>query len=122
MILIRIAFYDVTVSKNLPLHCLLDVTISISVFYVDTARDVVTVLLISAKYLSLYLHIFICTCSSTHTQTRMYNQHTRAMATTRLRSLVERGERKAFVRDKGLEHTKRTKRAKHVRKNRCSRI
>jgi len=30
----------------------------------------------------------------------MYNQHTRGMATTRHRSLVERGGRKAFVKDK----------------------
>jgi hypothetical protein len=30
----------------------------------------------------------------------MYNQHTRGMTTTRHRSLVERGGRKAFVRDK----------------------
>jgi len=30
----------------------------------------------------------------------MYNQHTRGMATTRHRSLVERGGRKAFVRDR----------------------
>jgi len=29
----------------------------------------------------------------------MYNQHTREMATTRHRSLVERSERKAFLRD-----------------------
>jgi len=36
----------------------------------------------------------------------MYNQHTRGMATTRHRSLVERGGRKAFVRDKDLAHTK----------------
>ena len=39
----------------------------------------------------------------------MYNQHARGMATTRHRSLVERGRRKAFVRDKGLAHTKRQK-------------
>jgi len=32
----------------------------------------------------------------------MYNQHTREMATTRHRSLVEKGEKKAFVRDKSL--------------------
>jgi len=37
----------------------------------------------------------------------MYNQHTRGIATTRHRSLVERGGRKAFVRDKGLEHTQK---------------
>ena len=64
-------------------------------FYFKTARDVVTVLLIFAKYLSLYLHIFTCTYRGTHTQTHMYNQHTRGMATTRHRSLVERGGRKA---------------------------
>jgi len=37
----------------------------------------------------------------------MYNQHTRGMATTRHRSLVERGGRMAFLRDKGLAHTKK---------------
>jgi len=42
----------------------------------------------------------------------MYNQHTRGMATTRHRSLVERGRRNAFVRDKGLAHQK-----KNVREN-----
>ena len=41
----------------------------------------------------------------THTQAHMYNQHTRGMATTMHRSLVERGGRKAFVRDKDLAHT-----------------
>jgi len=46
----------------------------------------------------------------------MYNQHTREMATTRHRSLVERGERKAFVRDKGLAHQKK-RGIKNVRKN-----
>jgi len=53
----------------------------------------------------------------------MYNQHTRGMATTRHRSLVERGGRKAFVKDKDLAHTqKRKKRGKNVRKNCYSRI
>jgi len=70
---------------------------SISVFYVNTARDVVTVLLIFAKYLALYLHIFTCTYRGTHTQAHMYNQHTRGMETTRHRSLVERGGRKALL-------------------------
>jgi len=78
--------------------CLTILWTSISVFYVKTARDVVTVLLIFAKYLSLYLHIFTCKYRGTHTQahTGMYNQHTRGMATTRHRSLVERGGRKMF--------------------------
>ena len=57
-----------------------------------------------AKYLSIYLHIFTCTYRGTHTQAHMYNQHTRGMSTTRHRGLVERGGRKAFVRDKDLTH------------------
>jgi len=44
----------------------------------------------------------------------MYNQHTRGMATTRHRSLIERGGRKAFVKDKGLAHTR--KRGKNLSK------
>ena len=43
------------------------------------------------SYLSPYLHIFTCTYRGTHTQAHMYNQHTRGMATTRHRSLVDRG-------------------------------
>jgi len=35
------------------------------------------------------------------------HQHTRRMVTTTHRSLVERGGRQAFVRDKGLAHTKK---------------
>jgi hypothetical protein len=53
----------------------------------------------------------------------MYNQHTRGMATTRYISLVERGRRKSFVRDKGPAHTKeRKKKEKNVRENRYPRI
>jgi len=37
----------------------------------------------------------------------MYNQHTRGMATTRHRSLFERGRRMGFARDKGLAHTQK---------------
>jgi len=37
----------------------------------------------------------------------MYDQHTRGMTTTRHRSLVGRGGRKAVVRDKSLAHTKK---------------
>ena len=39
----------------------------------------------------------------------MFNQHTRGMATTRDRGLVERGGRMTFVRDKGLAHTQKRK-------------
>jgi len=48
----------------------------------------------------------------------MYNQHTRGMARTRHRSLVEKGGRKAFVRDKDLAHqtNKNKRREKNVRK------
>ena len=87
---------------------------SISVFCVNTARDVVTVLLIFAKYLSLYLHIFTCTYRGTHTQAHMYNQHTRGMATTRHKSLVERGGRKALLE---ALHTHKQIRKKNVRNN-----
>jgi len=75
-------------------------------FYVDTARDVVTVLHMFLNTLSLYLHIFRHTHTSTHTQAHMYDQHTRGMATTRHRSLVGRGWRKTVVRDKA-QHTKK---------------
>ena len=116
ILLICIAFCHV--SENLPLRCLC-FTIpwtSISVFYVKTARDVVTVLLIFAKYLSLYLHIFTCTYKGTHTQAHMYNQHTRGMATTRHRSLVESVGRKALL------ETLHTQIHKNLKKNRHSRI
>jgi len=53
----------------------------------------------------------------------MYNQHTRGMATTRHRSLVERGGRKAFVRDKDLIHqNKKGGEKKCQEKNQYSRI
>ena len=58
---------------------------------------VATVLLLFAKYLSLYLHIFTCTYRGTYTQAHIYNQRTRGMETTRHRSLVERGGRKALL-------------------------
>jgi len=45
----------------------------------------------------------------------MYNQHTRGVARTRYRSLVERGGRKAFLRDKDLAHTQK-RRGKKCRK------
>jgi len=54
-------------------------------------RDVVTVLLIFAKYLPLYLHTFTSTYRGTHAQAHMYDQHTRGRATTRHKSLVGRG-------------------------------
>jgi len=97
---------------------------SISVFYFNTALDVVMVLFMFVKYLSFYLHIFKCTYRGTHTQARMYNQHTREMTTTRHRSLVERGGRKAFVQDKGLAHKRIQKKEgkKKSGKTRYSRV
>ena len=95
-LLIRIAFCHV--SENSPLRCLFYDTMNIYFYFnVNTARDVVPVLLIFANYLSLYLHIFTCTYRGTHTQAHMYNQHTKGMETTRHRSLVERGGRKALL-------------------------
>jgi len=116
ILLIRFAFCHV--SENLPLRCLFYDTMNIHFcFYVKTARDVVTVLLIFARYLSLYLHIFTCTYRGTHTQAHMYNQHTIEMATTRHRSLVERGGKKALL-ETLHTHNKKT----IVRKPRYSRI
>jgi len=104
ILLIRIAFCHV--SKILPLHCLFYITMKIYLcFYCNSAHDVVTVSLIFYEYLSLDLHIFTCTYRCTHTQAHMCEQHTRSMAATRRRSLVGRGRRKAFVRDKGFAHT-----------------
>ena len=40
-------------------------------------------------FITLPTH-FTCTCRDTHTQAHMHNQHTRGIATTRHRSLVER--------------------------------
>ena len=49
--------------------CFTSLWTSVSVFYVQNARDVVTVLLIFAEYLSLDLHIFPCTYIHTHKHT-----------------------------------------------------
>ena len=68
-------------------------------------------MLIFAKYLSLYLNIFTNKYRGTHTQAHMYNQHTRGMETTRHRSLVERGGRKALL------ETLQQQPKKNVRKN-----
>ena len=95
ILFIRIAFCHVP--QSLPFRCLFyDIMNIYFCFYVKTARDVVTVLLIFAKYLSLYLHIFTCTYRGIYTQVHMYNQHTRGMESTRHSSLVERGGRKAL--------------------------
>jgi len=96
--------------------CFTSLWTSISVFYVNTARDVVTGLLIFAKFLLLYLRIFTCTHRGKHTQTHMYHQQTRGLATTRHRSLVERGGRKALL------QTLQTQKKEMSEKNRHSRI
>ena len=73
-------------------------------------------LLIFAKYLSLYLHIFTCTYRGTHTQAHMYNQHTRGMATTRHRIPVKRGRRKALIETLQTRQKSGKKQKKNVRK------
>jgi hypothetical protein len=70
-------------------------------------------LLIFAKYLSLYLHIFTCTYRGTHTQAHMYNQHTRGMTTTRHKSMVERGGRKTLL-ETLHTHTKKNVKKKRI--------
>jgi len=84
----------------------------------EKAQDIevtIPVLLIFAKYLSLYLHIFTCTYKGAHTPAHMYNQHTRGIVTTRHRSLVERGGRKALL-ETLHTHTHKKNRKKNVRK------
>jgi len=79
-------------------------------YVVNVARDVVTVLLIFVN-----TYHFINTFSRAHTEahtktsTHMYDQHTTGMATTRHRSLIGRGSKRAVVRDKGLAHNKETR-------------
>jgi len=76
----------------------------------------VTLSLFCLYLLNIYHVAYTCSHAHTeahwHTQARMCNQHTRGMATARHRSLIERGVRKAFDRDKDLAHTKN-----NVRKN-----
>jgi len=86
-------------------------------FYLNTACDIVTVLLIFEKYLSLYLHIFACKYTGTHTRAHMHNQHTRGMVTTRHRSLVESSGKKALVRDKDRARKQKKGEKRNVRKN-----
>jgi len=97
--------------------CFTSLRTSISVFYVNTARDIVTDLLIFSKYLSLYLHIFTCTHRGTHTQAHMYNQHRRGInGNNQAQEPGGEERKKGFVRDHA--HTQK----KNVRKNRYSRI
>ena len=108
------------VSKNLPLHCWFYVTMNIYFcFYVNTERAVVMVLLMIVN-----IRHFTYTLSHAHTEAHTHKHTYRGMATTRRSSLVGRGGRKAFVRDKGLVHTKKklqkninlesTKRIEHI--------
>ena len=93
--------------------CFMILWTSISVFYVKT-RDVVTVLLIFAKYSSFYLHIFTCTYRRTHTSTHVQYAHKRNGDNQAQEPGWERRE-KGCVRD--LTTSK-----KNVRKTRYSRI
>ena len=95
ILLIRIAFCHV--SENLPLRCLF-LRYYEHLFLFSMLKHVTSSqFCLFAKYLSLYLHIFKCANRGIHTQAHMCNQHTREMETTRHRSLVERGGRKALL-------------------------
>ena len=68
ILLIHIAFFHV--SENLPLRCLFYNTMNIYFcFYVKIARDVVTVLLIFAKYYFTYTFSHAYTEAHTHKHT-----------------------------------------------------
>jgi len=90
-----------------------------------------SILHVTSSRFCLYLlsiYHFTFTFSHAHTGAHTHKhtciirliQHKRGMATTRHRSLVERGGRKTFVRDKGPAHQKNGK--TNVNKTRCSRI
>jgi len=71
-LLIRIVFCHRDVAKNLPLHCLLYVTVNIYFcFYFNIAREVVTVLLILLIFLTLLTHFHTHIQRETHTSTCM---------------------------------------------------
>jgi len=101
ILLIRIVFCHV--STNLSLHCLFCVTTNFDVcFYFNIALDVVIILLI---FVDIYHidHTFSHAHIEAHTHKHTYMISTQEeFATTRHRSLVGRGGRKGFVRDKGL--------------------
>jgi len=106
ILLTRIAFCHV--SENLPLHCLFKVYVTMSNYvcflswYCTWRHHGFAYVCWRCITVPTYFHIHIQ--RHTHTQAHMYNQHTRGIVTTRHRSLVERGRRKAFVIDKGLAH------------------
>jgi len=80
-------------------------------FFLNTARNVVTVVPFFKKILitAPTWHIYKRTYRGTHVQANMHDQHIRRIASTRHRSLVGRGGRKACDRNKGLVHTILTK-------------
>ena len=86
---------------------------SISIFNVNTARDVVTVLLISSKYLSFYLHLLTCsytdddTEAHTHKHTCIISTQEEWRQTGTEAWLKEAEERLLPETKKGLPHQKK---------------
>jgi len=74
ILLIRVAFCHV--SENLPFCCMFYDTMSIY-FCFKTARDVVTVLLIFAIFITLPTHFHMHTQRHTHTSTHVLSAHKR---------------------------------------------
>jgi len=118
VLLVRIAFCHM--SKNLPIHCLF------LFHYVHLFLFSMLILYVTSLRFWLYLlnsYHFTYKFSHAHTEAHthkplahMYNQHTRGMATTRHRSLVERGGRKAFIRDKERHCTQKKQEEKNASK------
>ena len=105
--------HTMTMSPNpislFTVTCFTSLWTSISVFYINTACDIVTGLLIFAEYLSL-TYTFSHAHTEAHTEV-LTHKHTCIISTQQewrqpgTGNLVEKGGRKAFVRD--LAHTKK---------------
>jgi len=89
----------------------LTTSISVSISILDVTKT-------SSRfaYISISANIYRCTLTFStriyrgkHKYAHMYDEYTREIATIKNRSLVGRGERKTFVWDKGLAHTKKQK-------------
>ena len=88
---------------------------SISVFYVKTPRDVVMVLFIFAKYITLPTHFHMHIQRHTHTSTHVQSAH-KKNGDNQAQEPGWDGRKKGFVRDLAHTHTIKKNRKKNVRK------
>ena len=80
--------------------------------HTHATRDVITVLLIFAKYLLLYLYIFICTYRATHTRAHINNQYTKKIPQLATGVWLRLVEERLLLETKVCTHTKKRGRKK----------